>query len=134
MEKTALTPEKLLQPRIKIIAPWPYMPKARKVGEIIQVTKEKLQWWLKFSSNVKELSWWEDRPIEVMQNINYVKIITYRGYWRVGDIVPVIGFEIGSIDNAKPYGYNLKYKHWQPVYELAPATETEYLTYQNSIK
>ncbi len=133
----------LLKPRYKVIADYP--DSKFKVGEILFVPnpKEFPNWFQtnrRFNNEgrfeavleayphiFKKLEWWEHRTIEELKSIKYVKVIKYRGYWREGDVVPVYSFEGGSIEKAKPTGFNLKYKHFQPVFELLPGTEEEYL-------
>ena len=139
------TTEELLRPRVMITQKLPFV--MNEVGtllepfeddsfrlvtyndaiHIFQLERFQKEW----SHSFKMLAWWEHRTIEQMRSVKFVKVITYRGYWRVDDIVPVISFELGDAGSTiKPYGYLLKYKHWQPVFELLPSTESEYLKQQ----
>jgi len=80
----------LLQPRYKIIAPWPTMPATLFVGKIITLDKFSAgKWWheytddepihldegcTKYSANLKLLEYWEDLPIEQMPK--YLRDVT----------------------------------------------------------
>jgi hypothetical protein len=139
--------DELLCPRFKVIADWP-MNINFKVGEIVSNNLWFLfflgqhEWHMKDLPHLfKPLAWWEHRTIEELQSVKFVKVIIYRGYWVVGDIVPVIRFEHGSIGKATPTGYYIGRNytggnggHYQPIFELEPATEAAYLEYQKSKK
>jgi len=81
----------LLKPRYKIIAPWPNMPASLLVGKILTLDKfGSGKWWhewtddepihidegcKKYSANLKLLEWWEERAVEEMDSVKYVKDI-----------------------------------------------------------
>lgn len=131
-----------LKPRYKVIADYPGNPYP--IGAIGTTDSE---YWAqsnyrliiseapdKYPHLFKKLEWWEHRTIEELKSVKYVKVITYRGYWRVGDIVPVNSFEGGSMEKALPTGYNLKYNHYQSIFELEPASQSEYESFINQNK
>lgn len=70
----------------------------------------------------KKMEWWQKRLLDDLVSVKFVKIVKYRGYWKEGDIVPATLQLEGFI----PIGYILKYNHFQPVFELEPATKEEY--------
>lgn len=117
--------EELLKPRYKVIADYPGSD--FEVGGIIEMIAFNVDVFKDFPHLFKRLEWWQERTIEEMESVKYAKVIKYRGYWREGDIVKIEKFVHGSVTLAQPTGYYLKYKHYQPVFELQPATEQEYL-------
>jgi hypothetical protein len=130
-----MTTEELLKPRYKVIADWPGVAGKVIVGDVLVLDdmdnanvfwcggeafqEDKL---LDYPYLFKKLEWWEGRTIDDLAGVLFVKVMIYRGYWRVGDVVPARL----KLDDLKPIGYLLKYSHFQPVYELLPATKEEY--------
>lgn len=151
-----MTPQELLKPRYKVIADYPHnrfkindiltwIENTEYFGEKIQVNafgkfiNETLgSAWVDhpehFPTIFKQLEWWQERTIEQLQAVKFVKVIKYVGYWREGDIVPTEGFRIGSLEKSKPYGYVLKYNHWHPIFNVIPATEEEYKQFRGKEK
>lgn len=126
-----MTTEELLKPRYKVIADYPNSP--HKVGELLyqSETTTSLTRYSDYPHLFKRLEWWEERTLDDMVSVKFVKVVNYVGYWRVGDIVPVEDY---IINNGKFHSYNLKYgKYHQPKF-LLPATEQEYQEYLTQTK
>ncbi len=134
----------LLKPRYKVIADYP--KSEFRIGDILEAFPDPADKWLNLrlqrTHNVEagmyphlfqKLEWWMDRAIDDLMKVKFVKVIKYKGYWREGDIVPA---EFDLIDFAEvktnPLGYLLKYNHYQPVFELEPATSDQYTSFINS--
>lgn len=76
--------------RFRIISPWPKMNCS--VGDIINCTdKSDIDHCEKYPLLYKRISWHEERTLEFIKSVRYVKVTKYVGYWRVGDVVPVAG-------------------------------------------
>lgn len=143
MEKTALTPDQLLQPRYKVIADYPNRPMAIPIGHILTLDKFGAgKWWHEYTDNepihidegserfpaiLSKMEWWEDRqPGELPQYMKseyYNKVIKCE--WRTYE---------GGIQGRS----NIN-DEWIDIescvsFQSVPATETEFITYQNSIK
>jgi len=140
-----MTTEDLLKPRYKVIADYP--ESCFKIEEILQPTNtngvddyyyypreyrcNEISISLNRYPNIfKKLEWWEDRSIEVLRSVKFVKVIEYQGYWRVGDIVP----SKFVYQEDKPFGYNLGQwnDHFHPVYKILPSTQQEYETFKKN--
>jgi hypothetical protein len=124
--------EELMKPRYKVIADYPRSD--YKIGEIINCAEEDAKHFGTWPHLFSRLEWWQNRTIEELSGVKYVRVMKYRGYWREGDVVKVTGFDGGSLARSVPTGYYLDTTHYQPVFELSPATEEEYLAYKNQSK
>lgn len=128
-----MTVEQLLQPRVILTANFP--GNIDPVGKVYTLDMEDgydidfYETCKECPANFRVLEWWEERQPEDMMSVEFVRIVKYSRYWTVGDIVPVISF---TVIQDKPYGYILKYNHWQPVFELLPATKEEYDNFVNN--
>jgi hypothetical protein len=128
--------QELLKPRYKVIADYP--ASEYPVGYIIESETFSIgdvdHNCYNYPHLFKRLEWWKNRTIEELESVKYVKVIKYRGYWLVGDIVHA-KFEIKSEGRGLYTGYNIgrkpNYGHYQPIEELEPATEEEYLSFIN---
>lgn len=94
----------------------------------------------KYSNLFRELHWSEKLTFDKLMSVKYVKVIEYVGYWRVGDIVKVTGYEVNT-DSPDPkfisyyIGRNNGDKsHPHPPKCVEPATESEYNEYIGSNK
>lgn len=136
--------EELLKPRYKVIADYPGCK--FNIGDIVTFVRSvnKYELWVsqdgqlitfnsfsKYPHLFNKLEWWEERSLEQLNAVEYVKIIRYEHYWQVGDIVPVERF---VYEKGRPMGYDLKYNKHHPVYSIMPATITEYEAYINQQK
>lgn len=124
-----MTTNELMAVRYKVIADY---PKSNfKIGEILEcedmVTEAYLgnPMYKMYPHLFKKLEWWQERGVDVLKQVKFVKVVKYRGYWLVGDIVPA---KLKIDDEFVPIGYYLRGQHYQPVFELEPATESEYIT------
>lgn len=131
-----MTPDQLLQPRYKVIADYPFQN--YQIGQIIEGETAYLisgdGWSEKgqlsdYTSLFTKLRWFEYRKPDEMPK--YVKEISGNEVWVVEEygaaITSYVLLKKNFIDAEIPYGDH-------SLYDLLPATETEFITYQNSIK
>lgn len=136
-----MTPEELLTPRFKCIGRYPHSQFI--IGEIYTdrmcceiLNPDNIEGCMyvfsgsKYPAIFKPLEWWQERTIEQLKTVKFVKVIEYEGYWRVGDIVEA---EF-SYKDGKPYGYNLRKTQFHPIYKVVPSTKEEYETQRSNSK
>ena len=136
--------EKLRHPRYKVIADYPNptnTPYVFKKGEVVQFDdEESVLLWKEPSSDgtryhpesferypaiFKELKWFEERTLDELMSVNYVRITIYTGYWRVGDVVNVTDYKIDT-KNKKLELYILDGTQQSIPERCEPATFDEY--------
>lgn len=128
--------------RFKVIAAWPNMHPV-KVGDILIPTFKNPGWYYKgvsLSSQemfnlkhiFKKLFWFENRTIDELLSVQYVRITEYTGYWNVGDCVKVIDYVIDPFKKTI-IDYKLEGNHYSAPEKCVPVTEKEYKT-QRKIK
>lgn len=128
----------LLKPRIKMIAPIPL---------VFSCGIQEGQVWVaedgffnltgahrigvnaieKYPHLFRKIEWWENRLLDDLEKIKFVKVVKYVGYWIVGDIVPITEF---IYKKGQPIKYQLQYNHHQTVDTIEPASEEQYLEWQ----
>jgi hypothetical protein len=132
--------EKLMQPRYKVMVDYP--SSCFFVGDILEMNGEcagtnktesgcfarSIYRPERFSHIFKPLAWWEERTVDDMTQVRFVKVAKYVGYWVVGDVVPVTSFQIS--DQAKFEKYVLQYTHPQTPDTVIPATEEQYFEWR----
>jgi hypothetical protein len=136
-----MTPENLMQPRYKVIADYPnseyviglvidFAEESNfKSGKITGSNNVSEDFFLQYPNIFNKLRWFEDRDPKDMPE--YVKEKEGNEVWRVEEygaaVTCYVLLKKNFHDPEIPFGdHNL--------YDLLPATETEYLTYQNSLK
>lgn len=89
----------------------------------------------KYPHLFQPLQWWEKRGLDELTSVKFCKIIKSNGYWREGDILPVIGYDIndgGSYPTFKGYrlkGYNTGPERYEKS-QVEPASEEEFLKWK----
>lgn len=136
--------EELLKPRVKIIAPWPKMGKAFKVGEILTFEEESTYFVSKrgrgisnfeidnCKANFRKLEWWEERRPEDMPQ--YVKLDPKKEddyFIPLSRIFKVYKWDEGFAYIDPKNKFDLLDNRRL---DFIPATEAEYLNYQNQNK
>lgn len=128
-----MTPEELLKPRYKVIAPWPGTH--WKVGDIFEYGdhncfKTESQPSIPMHLSVldehphlfKKLEWWEERKPDEMPE--YVKHITTGKIWRVKEYDLPAGAHVSGNEISS---------YWAAMKNLQPATEADYNAYLKTL-
>ena len=140
-----MTVEELLMPRYKVIADYPHNP--YKVGDLLEeFTNTAFKLTVTYNGNsmdetqantypasaiekmphlFRKLNWWEERTLDELMSVNYVRITIYTGYWRVGDVVNVTDYKIDT-KNKKLEKYILDGTRQSIPERCEPATLEEY--------
>lgn len=79
----------------------------------------------KYPAIFKPLEWWEDRTLDEMLDVKFIKVVKYEGYWREGDIVIVTDYEVDT-KNKKLLRYKIEYNHIATPTHCIPASKEEY--------
>ena len=127
-----MTTEELVRIRYRVLIDYPDSPFT--IGDVLECCEgtyhlssysqfNRISSPQKFPSVFRAIEWFEYRSIETLKSVTFVKVVTYRGYWLVGDIVPAF---LKLDDQLNPIGYTLDYNHFQFLTELLPATKEEY--------
>ena len=74
------------------------------------------------------VQWWEQRAVEELRSIKYMKVVEYSGYHLVGDVVPVK--KMAFSDDGFLLGYWLT-GHLHPLHKIIPATAEEYTAFKS---
>lgn len=129
-----LSVEDLMKPRYMVIADYP-ADHSYKVGQIlVNVGGFTIPYQGNYKTFLlddyphlfKKLEWWQERKESDLRKVEYVKVINYEsGYWNKGSIISVVKF---CAEKDKPLGYYVTHNSYIPIYNLEPATESEYLT------
>lgn len=100
------------------------------IGKIITCyDKDEIVFHEKYPHLFRRLKWWEDRTIEFLMAVRYVRVTEYVGYWRVGDVVEVAGIGFSkNLAHCKDgvLFYYLKSDHPHSVNHIEYATAQEY--------
>jgi len=123
--------EELMKPRWKVIADYPGSD--YHIGEILDrdwgwVGDDEIGFKHQVSHYphlFKKLEWWEDRTLDELMSVNYIRITIYTGYWRVGDVVNVTDYKIDT-KNKKFELYILDGTQQSLPERCIPATLEEY--------
>ncbi len=121
--------EKLIQPRVKMIAPVPEY--GMQVGTIITIDDNLIfQLSPTYGCNLtcirqyphiyKELAWWEERGTEELESVKFAKTLAGNSVRTVKSIIPTYKWIV--LDGGK----TRRITNW------LPATEEEYINFQNS--
>lgn len=88
-----------------------------------------------YSHLFQPLAWWEKRGLDELTSVRFCRIIKTNGYWREGDILPVIGYDMRT-EGPHPIfkGYRLRGYNTNPEcytkQQVEPATEEEFLKWK----
>ncbi len=124
--------------RYEVIAGWINTP--FEIGDVLDCSEER-QSYLgaanahyamaseldKYPHLFRKLEWWEKRSLDDLVAVKYVKITSYVGYWKVGDIVMVDDyiFNKGVLTH-----YQLEYDKKQTPSTVIPVTEATYKAFK----
>lgn len=154
-------PHPLLLPRRKVINDFPFnqlasphdcTKKIFEVGSILPlfkadngdvreywyhhpITRQNYQdtWFDSFPNIFRNLKWWEERLLDELMSVKFVRITIYTGYWIVGDVVKVTDYKIDT-KAAKFERYILDDTQSSIPLRCEPATEEEYIEFKNTKK
>lgn len=119
----------LMMPRYKLVGDYPNnIDEVGKVYEIDLSDGHGVDFKMtcdKYPNLFKKLNWWEERTIDELMSVNYVRITIYTGYWRVGDVVNVTDYKIDT-KNKKLEKYILDGTRQSIPERCEPATLEEY--------
>lgn len=126
----------LLAARYKVINTWPesdlpvgiiltnFAPGKWGNGERFEFEESEL-WFKRYPHLFQQLKWYEERTLDELMSVNWVKITTYTGYWRVGDVVKVTDYKIDT-KNKRLAFYILDGTQQSIPEKCEPATLAEY--------
>lgn len=114
-----------LKQRIKCIAPFPGMKREGFDHNLVfEATDNDLSLPTLSPANFRAVHWFEDRKLDDLMSVRFVRITEYTGYWVVGDVVPVSDYQI----NTKNRTFELYLMSGQSsrLEKCEPATKEEY--------
>lgn len=132
--------KKLLEPRYMLINEYPGF--SGKKGDIFN-EKELSTSQLSYKNIFDKIKWYVGRETDwnILLNIKYVKVIKYVGYYEEGAFVHVdfVTFKSQKAGEFEFGAFNLGERgmgsgHPHPLDKVIPATEKEYLDYENKRK